>query len=71
MSKFKKILVTGSTAVLGQGLKNISNDYEDYDFFFSSSKDCNLTKIDQTIEFVDKIKPDAIIQASIRWKGYS
>ena len=34
MSKYKKILVTGSTAVLGQGLKNISNDYEDYDFFF-------------------------------------
>ncbi len=61
MSKYKKILVTGSTAVLGQGLKNISNDYKDYDFFFSSSKDCNLTKIDQTIEFVDKIKPDAII----------
>ena len=61
MNKYKKILVTGSTAVLGVGLQNISKNYLDREFIFTNSKDCNLTNIDQTINFVKNLKPDAII----------
>jgi len=61
MTKYRKILVTGSTAVLGKGLQNISSNYNNNDFIFSSSKDCDLTNIDHTVDYVKKINPDAII----------
>ena len=61
MTKYKKILVTGSTAVLGKGLQNISHNYPNNKFIFISSKECNLTNIDETINFVKKVNPDALI----------
>ena len=51
MTNHKKILVTGSSAVLGVGLQDISSLYPDKEFVFTNSKDCNLTKIQETIDF--------------------
>ena len=61
---YKKILVTGGTGLLGSAIKAISSEYPQSEFVFFGSKDCNLTKLDETLEFVGKHKPDAIIHTA-------
>jgi GDP-L-fucose synthase len=58
---YRKIMVTGGSAVAGTALKSISCDYPESEFFFICSKDCNLLQSDQTMAFVGKLQPDAII----------
>lgn len=57
----KKILVTGSSAVLGTALKIISKKYPEKKFIFWSSKDCDLTSLESTNAKIKLMKPDAII----------
>lgn len=59
--RFKKILVTGSSAVLGSAFKRIAKDYPDNEFVFLTSRDCDLTNFEDTEECIIKHKPDAII----------
>lgn len=56
-----KLLITGSSGVLGAGFKSVADDYPQYEFVFSDSKDCNLTRFDDTVAFVGAIKPKAIM----------
>jgi len=58
---YKKILVTGGTGLVGHSFKKIQNNYPNREFIFSSSKDCNLVKSSETINYVKKLNPDAII----------
>jgi len=58
---YRKILVTGGSGLVGHAIRNIKEDYSGREFIFSSSKDCNLVKLDETIEYVKKSKVDAII----------
>lgn len=58
---YKKIIVTGSSAVLGSGLKKVSSDYPEYKFEFLTSKDCDLTDRSATLEMVSVFEPDAIM----------
>lgn len=55
-----KILITGGTGLVGNGLKNIINSTE-YKTFFISSKDCNLENENETIIYFQEIKPDIVI----------
>ena len=55
-----KVLVTGSSGLVGSAIKNISPDYP-YDFIFVSSKDADLTDYMQTYNLFDKHKPDYVI----------
>jgi len=59
--KYKRILVTGSSAVLGTAIRSISIEYPKYEFIFITSSDCNLTDAPATIRFVDGCRPDAIL----------
>jgi GDP-L-fucose synthase len=59
--KYKRILVTGSSAVLGTAIRSISIEYPQYEFIFITSSDCDLTNMQTTIRFVDGCKPDAIL----------
>jgi len=61
---YKKILVTGGMGVLGSAVEAIVSKYPQSEFVFSGSKDCNLTKFEETITFVEKHKPDAIIHTA-------
>ena len=61
MPKYEKILVTGSSGVLGNGVKAVSKDYTDLEFLFWTSKDCDLTNMERTLELVDLHRPDAIL----------
>jgi GDP-L-fucose synthase len=58
---YKRVLVTGSTAVAGNGIKAVQDEFPGKVFIFSSSKDCNLLDKIQTFDFIKKINPDAII----------
>jgi GDP-L-fucose synthase len=56
----KKILVTGGSGLVGSAIKTISKNY-DYEFFFISSKDCDLTDYTSTFIYFSKIDPDCVI----------
>lgn len=58
-----KILVTGGSAVAGDGLKSVvkKGEYPNHEFIFPSSKELNLLDFESTKNFVSDWKPDAII----------
>jgi len=58
---YRKILVTGSSGVLGSALKAVSNEYAKSNFIFLTSKDCDLTDAMATLKTVEKYQPDAIL----------
>tara|TARA_Y100000389_G_scaffold202681_2_gene248724 strand:- start:16055 stop:16999 length:945 start_codon:yes stop_codon:yes gene_type:complete len=58
------VLVTGGTGLVGKAIENvsISNDrYEKYNYKFLSSKCCDLTDLESTIELFRNFKPDYVI----------
>jgi GDP-L-fucose synthase len=61
---YSKILVTGGTGLLGNGIKAIAGKYPESEFVFVGSKDCNLTRLDETLSFVGRCGPDAIIHTA-------
>ncbi len=50
MQKYKNILVTGSSAVLGTAIRKISPRYKSRNFIFLNSKDCDLTNYKATLK---------------------
>ena len=52
----EKILVTGGTGLVGKAIENISNNYN-YQFVFLSSKDCDLTDLNETQSLFQKHNP--------------
>lgn len=59
---YRKILVTGGSAVAGSALKAIHREeFPEHDFTFIGSKECNLLDRERTLAFVKELQPDAII----------
>jgi GDP-L-fucose synthase len=58
---YKKILVTGSSAVLGSAVRRLSNNYSDTEFEFATSKNCDLCNLDDTRRYFCSVAPDAIM----------
>ena len=58
---YNKILVTGSSAVLGTAVKAVSKEYPECDFIFLTSQDCDLTDAPETFNTIGKYQPDAIL----------
>ena len=54
------ILITGGSGLVGSAIKRICNNYN-YNFIFASSKDCDLTNYNETLNYFIKIKPDYVI----------
>lgn len=57
----KKILVTGGTGLIGYAIKNICDEYNNYEFIFVGSKEYNLIDYNQTYNLFEKYKPDYVI----------
>ena len=58
----KTVLVTGGTGLVGNGIKNVSNKYIDkFNFIYISSKDFNLSIIDETIKMFEQYNPNYVI----------
>lgn len=58
---YKKILVTGSSAVLGTAVRKLSADFSDREFVFLTSSDCDLTDFAATEKVFKSHKPDAVL----------
>ncbi len=58
---YQKILVTGSSAVLGTAVRAMAPDCPEHQFIFLTSKDCDLTHPAATLAVVEQHKPDAIL----------
>jgi len=68
---YKRILVTGSSAVLGTALRWISEQYPGRNFRFLTSRDCDLTEKDATFKCIESFQPDAIIHLAALSGGIS
>ena len=55
-----KILITGGTGLVGQGIQSIKYLYN-YSFLFIGSKDCDLTNLIETQKLFEKERPDYVI----------
>lgn len=69
--KYRKLLVTGSSGVLGSAFKSISEEYSENEFVFLSSKDCDLTNINETMSCIEKYRPNAILHLAAFSGGVS
>lgn len=58
---YKKILVTGSSAVAGSAVRAAHGEYPDSAFVFLTSRDCDLTDAAATLEMVKRSEADAIL----------
>lgn len=58
---YKRILVTGSSGVLGSALKEIGHEYPQCQLVFTTRKECDLRDLAASLEFARKIGPDAIL----------
>jgi len=58
----KTVLVTGGTGLAGNGIKNVSNKYIDrFSFIYISSKDFNLSIMDEVINMFEQYHPNYVI----------
>jgi len=58
------ILVTGANGQLGNELKVVSRKFYGYDFIFTDIETLDLTSTEQTAEFIQKSKPDWIVNCA-------
>lgn len=65
----KKILVTGGSGLVGKAIRNISHVYPQYDFYFSSRNDTDLTKENDVLNMFGHAKPDYVIHTAARVGG--
>ena len=65
-----KVLVTGGSGMVGKCLKEICDKkFINNEFIFLSSKDCDLTKIDDVDKLFNENKPDFIIHLAANVGG--
>ena len=57
---FKKILVTGASAVTGHAMRAIAHEY-DASFIFIGSRECDLRDWNSTRDFFEHQRPDGVI----------
>ncbi len=56
-----KVLVTGGSRLVGYGIQQITDMYPTHKFIFLSSKDCDLTDLQDTRSLFFDIEPDYVI----------
>lgn len=64
-----KILVTGGSGMVGRYLQKLSKNYPQHEWFFVSSKQYNLTNIDDVVKCFSQIKPDYVIHLAANVGG--
>ena len=57
----KVVLVTGGSGLVGNAIQIVSKYFDNYSYIFISSKDYDLTKIENTIQMFEKYKPNYVI----------
>ncbi len=68
----KKILITGKSGVTANAFVKISESLSNkYEIEFSTSKFCDLTNFEQSLDYVNKISPNFIINLAAKSGGIS
>jgi GDP-L-fucose synthase len=65
----KTILITGGSGLIGSAIKLISDDYKNYSFIYSSSKECDLKNYENTYEYIKKTNPNFVIHLAANVGG--
>lgn len=60
-ARYRRILVTGSSAVLGSALRAVAPGYPQYEFAFLTSADCDLTDPEASRSVFASRRPDAVL----------
>jgi len=63
-----KVLVTGGTGLVGNGIKAISCNHQ-HTFVFMSSRDCDLTDLESANTYFDELRPDYVIHCAANVGG--
>ena len=64
------VLVTGGSGLVGSAIRNVYQDnYQNYQYIFLSSKDCDLTNLEDTKQLFEKIKPNYVIHLAANVGG--
>ena len=64
-----KILITGGTGLVGSAIAEIKNEYPQYEFVFSSSKEFDLTREEDVKALFEKTKPTYVVHTAARTGG--
>ena len=66
-----KILVTGGSGLIGKALQNyiFHSDDTENEWIFLSSKDLNLLNEENTINYLEKVRPQMVIHLAARVGG--
>ncbi len=57
----KKLVITGSSGLVGTAIREIASKYSQYTFVFLTSRDCDLTDYDETRDCFMRERPDIVI----------
>ena len=66
----KRILITGKSGVTGAAFQNLESEISNkYELFFSSSSVCDLTNLQDSLNYIKDIKPNYIINLAAKSGG--
>ena len=64
-----KILIVGSSGLVGSSLSSVLDKNADFNIIKSNRKDTDLFSSDQTKQLIEKTKPDVLIIAAAKVGG--
>ena len=64
-----RILITGSAGLLGLAFRTIKLDFPEYDFYFATREDGDLTKMDMVRNLYKRTHPDYVVHAAAKVGG--
>lgn len=64
-----KVLVTGSTGLVGRGFQRLAKSKPEHEYYFASSKDANLCDPEACNQLYNNIRPDIVIHLAARVGG--
>ena len=63
------VLVTGGSGLVGSALRSVCGDKLKYRFVYASSRDCDLTDYDATLQYFRMVAPHAVIHLAAEVGG--
>ena len=64
MSKKSRILITGSTGMVGSNLIEILKSHSEYDLFLANSKNMNLLCLNDVHKKLEEFEPDFVVHCA-------
>lgn len=59
-----KILITGSNGQLGSKIKDLSSEFNSFEFFYSDTHNLDITKRKAVFDFFENLKPDILVNCA-------